>query len=236
MDESNTDQLTAGKYYVKMIQNQEECVGVESISSLITIYEPLGQLGFVVIDDDVSLADRPTGYITGEVIPSGGDPYEAIIQLIEPLFEMNITDIIAFNENRNWEEVFSSGDNLNKYLIKFDSLWAGRYEIYLRDSYGCEFSLEHSIGYDETVFIPNVFTPNNDGYNDSFYIRNLPESGTSVRILNRNGFVVYESDNYNEDNLWDGGDLADGVYYYKVGMPNGDSFNGWVEKWAGARP
>ena len=73
-------------------------------------------------------------------------------------------------------------------------------------------------------------------FNDTFYIRNLPESGTKIIISNRNGFVVYESDNYNEDNLWDGGDVADGVYYYKIGVPSGDSFKGWVEKWAGSRP
>ena len=71
-----------------MIQNQNECAGVESISELITIYEPLGQLEFVVIEDEVSLADRPTGSIIGEVKPSGGDPYEALIQLIEPVFEL----------------------------------------------------------------------------------------------------------------------------------------------------
>ncbi len=236
IDESNTDKLFAGKYYIKMIQNQSECAGVEAISDLINIYEPLGDLGFEVLEDEVSLADRPTGYIIGEIIPSGGDPYEGIIQLIEPAFEMNITDIIHFNEKRKWEDFPSVGDNLNKYPVKFDSLWAGLYEISVRDDYGCEFSIEHSIGYDSAVFIPNVFTPNNDGYNDSFYIRNLPESGTKVIISNRNGFVIFESDNYNYDNLWDGGTVADGIYYYNVGMPNGDLYKGWVEKWSGTRP
>ncbi len=236
IDESNTDKLVAGRYYIKMIQNQNECPDVQAVSDLITIYEPLGQLGFEVLEDEVSLSDRPTGYIIGEVVPSGGTPYEALIQLIEPAFEMNITDIIEFNEMRNWEEVSNTGDNLSRYLIKFDTLWAGLYEIMVRDSYGCEFDMEHSIGYDETVFIPNVFTPNNDGYNDTFYIRNLPESGTKVIISNRNGSIVYESDDYNIDNLWDGGNVADGIYFYTISMVSGDTFKGWVEKWSGSRP
>lgn len=219
-----------------MIQNQNECPDVEAYSRVFTIYEPLGQLGFEVLDDQVSLTDRPTGYILGEVIPSGGNPYEVLIQLVEPVFEMNITDIIAFNENREWEEVPNTGDNLNKYPIRLDSLWAGTYDIFVSDVYGCEIVIEHSIGYDETVFIPNVFTPNNDGYNDSFYIRNLPDSGTKVQIANRNGFVIYKSDNYTYDNLWDGGDVADGIYYYTVSLSTGESFKGWVEKWGGARP
>jgi len=236
IDENNSDELVAGKYYIKIIQNQNECANVEAISELITIYEPLGQLEFVVIDDEVSLQDRPTGSILGEVKPSGGDPYEALIQLIEPVFEMNVTDIIEFNEHRDWQEVTSIGGNLNQFLIQFDSLWAGSYEIAVRDGYGCEFVVEHSIGYDETVFIPNVFTPNDDGVNDSFYIRNLPESGTQVVITNRNGSVIYESNDYTYDNLWDGGDVADGVYYYKVSMATGESYKGWVEKWSGSRP
>jgi gliding motility-associated-like protein len=236
IDETNTDKLVAGNYYIKLIQNQNECLGVTAISDLITIYEPLGQLAFNILEDEVSLADRPTGYIIGEVLPSGGDPYEARIQLVEPIFELNVTDIIAFNEQRNWEVVPSTGENLNRFPHRFDSLWAGTYEISIRDAYGCEFYIEHSIGYDETVFIPNVFTPNGDGYNDTFYIRNLPDSGTKVVISNRNGFVVYRSDNYNIDELWDGGNLSDGIYYYNISMPSGESYKGWVEKWSGARP
>jgi gliding motility-associated-like protein len=238
INESNTDQLFAGKYYIKMIQNQSDCAGVEAISELITIYEPLGDLGLEIFEeeDEVSLADRPTGSIFGEVIPSGGTPYEAIIQLLEPEFEMNVTDIIRFNENRMWEDVSSTGDNLNLFPVQFDSLWAGLYEMRVRDDYGCEFIIEHSVGYDSTIFVPNVFTPNNDGYNDTFYIRNLPESGTQLVISNRNGFVVYRSDDYNVDNLWDGGTLSDGIYYYNIATPNGQIYKGWIEKWSGSRP
>jgi large repetitive protein len=236
IDETKTNKLVAGKYYIKIIQNQDECAGVTAISDVITIYEPLGQLSFVVLEDGVSLADRPTGYIFGEVIPSGGNPYEVRIQLLDPVFEMNITDIIAFNEKRRWETVTSTGQNLNRFTTRIDSLWAGTYEIGVRDAYGCEYYIEHSIDYDETIFIPNVFTPNGDGYNDTFYIRNLPQSGTKVVISNRNGFTVFNSDDYNIDTLWDGGNVADGIYYYSIILPGGESFKGWVEKWSGARP
>jgi gliding motility-associated-like protein len=236
IDATKTNKLVAGKYYIKMIQNQDECAGVTAISDVITIYEPLGQLSFVVLDDGVSLADRPTGYLFGEVIPSGGSPYEVRIQLLEPVFEMNITDIIAFNEDRIWETVTSTGQNLNRFTTTLEELWAGTYEIGVRDAYGCEYYIEHRIDYDETIFIPNVFTPNGDGYNDTFYIRNLPQSGTKVIISNRNGFTVFKSDDYNIDTLWDGGDVADGIYYYNISLPGGESFKGWVEKWAGARP
>ena len=63
-----------------------------------------------------------------------------------------------------------------------------------------------------TIVIPNVFTPNNDGYNDLFVIRNL--MAYDVRIIevkNRWGKTVYRSTNYNND--WNGSNLPDGVYY-----------------------
>jgi gliding motility-associated-like protein len=203
---------------------------------LVTIYEPLNQLGFEIVQDEVSLSDSPTGYAIGEVLTSGGDPYEALIQLVEPAFEMNINDIIEFNEGRRWVKAVSTGDNLNKFLIRFDSLWAGLYEIVVVDDYGCEFVIDHSIGFDQAIFIPNVFTPNDDGYNDAFYIRNLPENGTKVVVTSRSGAVVFESDNYTYENLWDGGDVADGIYFYNISLPNGEFFKGWVEKWRGSRP
>jgi len=236
IDQSNTNNLVAGTYYVKVSQSQEECVAIEILSRLITISEPADQLDFQIIEDEVSLSDNPTGSILGEVIPSAGDPYECLVQLVEPAFDMNINDIIAFNEARDWVEAERTGDNVNKYLVKFDSLWAGLYEISVVDDYGCEITVEHTVDYDEAVFIPNVFTPNDDGYNDNFYIRNLPDAGTTVIISSRSGSVVFESDNYHYDNLWDGGDAPDGIYFYNIIMPDGKVYKGWVEKWRGSRP
>jgi gliding motility-associated-like protein len=236
IDESNSDKIVAGNYFVRIIQNQDDCAGVAIVSDLIVIAEPTGVLGFEVLSDAVSVSDRPTGNISGEVLPSGGNPYEARIQLIEPLLELNLAEIRAFNARRKWDVVPPSTDDLNRYPHVFDTLWAGTYEIGVRDIYGCEYYMEHSIGYDENIFIPNIFTPNGDGFNDTFYIRNLPESGTQIVITNRSGFVVFQSDDYNLDNFWDGGDVADGVYYYNVKTVNGESYKGWVEKWSAVRP
>jgi gliding motility-associated-like protein len=61
--------------------------------------------------------------------------------------------------------------------------------------------------------IPNVITPNGDGYNDKFVIDNIDKLVSSQLIIyNRWGKKVYESNNYQND--WDGDNLSDGVYYY----------------------
>lgn len=69
---------------------------------------------------------------------------------------------------------------------------------------------------------PNVFTPNGDGMNDFFFVINLEDYiSPSLKIFNRWGKIVYESDNYKND--WNGGDVSDGTYYYIV-TPNNTKY------------
>ena len=68
--------------------------------------------------------------------------------------------------------------------------------------------------------IPNVFTPNGDDVNDEFEIQFLeffPQTRLIVR--NRWGNVVYENENYDQANNWDGDDLPAGTYYYELTIP-----------------
>ncbi len=74
------------------------------------------------------------------------------------------------------------------------------------------------------LFIPNVLTPNSDGKNDTWFIRNIeifPRN--KVIILNRWGDRVFASEFYNND--WDGsfasGLLPAGTYYYILDLGDG---------------
>lgn len=69
----------------------------------------------------------------------------------------------------------------------------------------------------QVLFIPNVLTPNGDGFNDSWEIKNIqlfPKN--SVKIVNRWGDVVYSAAKYQND--WEGNfsgaPLPAGTYYY----------------------
>ncbi len=62
--------------------------------------------------------------------------------------------------------------------------------------------------------IPNVFTPNADGINDEFEIKNLEHyPNAHMVIYNRWGKKVFEHNDY-YNNWWDGANVPDGTYYY----------------------
>ncbi len=73
------------------------------------------------------------------------------------------------------------------------------------------------VNLDKLLFVPNVLTPNNDGFNDTWFIKNIelfPKN--AVRIINRWGDEVFSTNNY--QNNWGGdygkGRLPSGTYYY----------------------
>jgi gliding motility-associated-like protein len=73
--------------------------------------------------------------------------------------------------------------------------------------------------------IPNVFTPNDDNWNQTFKITNLEFYPNSTLVVyNRWGRKVYESTNYQND--WDGEKCSDGVYYYILRINYGNTGNG----------
>ncbi|UPT68392.1 MAG: gliding motility-associated C-terminal domain-containing protein [Sphingobacteriales bacterium JAD_PAG50586_3] len=75
--------------------------------------------------------------------------------------------------------------------------------------------------------IPNVFTPNGDGINETFVIpKALVIENCKLIVWNRWGKVVYRTDNYKND--WDGEKHSDGVYYFVFTEPDGKGASGTV--------
>jgi gliding motility-associated-like protein len=67
--------------------------------------------------------------------------------------------------------------------------------------------------------ITSLFTPNNDGMNDYWYIPHLEDYGNiQVTVYNRYGQAVYRSDSYKNDwdGTWNGYPLPSATYYYII--------------------
>jgi gliding motility-associated-like protein len=113
----------------------------------------------------------------------------------------------------------------------------GEYEICLNvsNTAGCMDSTCQTLIVDENiiVIVPNVFSPNNDGANDTFIIQGMTNS--SLTVFNRWGKEVFSQSPYT--NGWDGytnagKKLAGGTYYYILQPLDDDSsfdkMNGYV--------
>ncbi len=91
------------------------------------------------------------------------------------------------------------------------------------NEYGCDTIITREMPIEEAELkIPNVITPNGDGFNDVFLIQD-EKTGNNITyeykrveliVYNRYGKVVYENDNYQSD--WNADGLSDGTYYYVI--------------------
>lgn len=78
--------------------------------------------------------------------------------------------------------------------------------------------------------IPNVFTPNGDGFNDFYLVNYNGNQPFLMRVFDRWGVLLFEGRDKNQG--WDGTDLkgknvVDGVYYYEVRV-GGREFTGSI--------
>ena len=98
--------------------------------------------------------------------------------------------------------------------------------ILTENSSGCEYRRQITIYAFEVncgppdVFIPNAFTPNNDGENDVVYVRGKNVAEMVLKIYNRWGELVFETTDQTKG--WDGtykGKLVDpGVFVYYLDL------------------
>ena len=112
-------------------------------------------------------------------------------------------------------------------FITWNTSWPGTYTITLQvtTADGCTDATSQDyqvLGGD--IVIPNVFSPNSDGTNETFHITNVEFYHNQLTIYSRWGNKVYEVTNYK--NQWDGAGLPDGTYFYVLQMDDGREYSG----------
>ncbi len=122
------------------------------------------------------------------------------------------------------EPIFTAGENLtwgNEIeTATLNVTESGVYRATL-DLDGCTFFDEIQIEVENCgtqIYIPNVFSPNFDGYNDSFRAEGNNFTVLFMRVYDRWGGLRYESQNANAQ--WDGKDAETGVYVYVFEVQN----------------
>lgn len=92
------------------------------------------------------------------------------------------------------------------------------YIVTLTDNNGCTSMDTVTVFIDGSLYVPNTFTPNDDGINDVFFAQGEEIETFQLLIFNRWGELIFESDDINRG--WDGrvaGELAQiDTYVWKI--------------------
>ncbi|MEZ4772222.1 MAG: PKD domain-containing protein [Bacteroidia bacterium] len=121
----------------------------------------------------------------------------------------------------SWQWNFGDGSTSDQDEPTHEYHFPGKYEVKVTttDINGCERTETTVIEVLKLtgVYLPNAFSPNQDGINDTYKVGYYNISDFSIQIFNRWGQLVFASDN--PDFEWDGRNLAgatvtEGVYVY----------------------
>ncbi|PKP04304.1 MAG: hypothetical protein CVU11_05365 [Bacteroidetes bacterium HGW-Bacteroidetes-6] len=121
--------------------------------------------------------------------------------------------------NASYPLVYSWSHNPALNSANAIGLGAGVYTVTATDGQ-CTRTVDVEVGFfsvpDTGFIVPNIVTPNGDGFNDQLCFGTLLSGQFNIIVYNRWGKMLYESDNFNEcwDLYFEGKPLDDGTYFY----------------------
>ncbi|HKJ80141.1 MAG TPA: Ig-like domain-containing protein, partial [Prolixibacteraceae bacterium] len=207
-----------GTYYLQ-VTDAFGCVALDTVLVGLLTYSPVAQ-------NDYDSADYQSG-VKIYVLDNDYDPendIDSLSLLIQrPPFNGTASiDYTDFTVNYMPNKGFSGTDEL---------------EYQICDTFiNCDNANVFIVVAESRFFIPDAFSPNNDGINDYFEILGIGlYEGNSLEIFNRWGNRVYRADNYGISTsplFWDGksntgftfgnDDLPSGTYFYVLNLGNGE--------------
>ena len=158
---------------------------------------------------------------------------------IHVAFTSNVFNLGDYTPLYEWH-VYKAGKEDDPYLVRTDADFeydfkeTGRSYISLQISFvngtdTIEYSLEEPFSVEaqsSVLNVPNAFSPNGDGTNDTLRVKNDYRSIISFHayIFNRQGVKLYEWTDITKgwDGTHNGKPVADGVYYLKIEATGAD--------------
>lgn len=178
-------------------------------------------------------ADKEQTYTVKVTTPAGCTNIANVI--VKKSKQAEIKNIIINNSEATvvmsiaGEYLFSLDQSNWQTSNKFSNLKNGAYTVFVKTNLGCDLGFKSF-----TIFsLSNIFTPNNDGVNDTWKIpgiENYPNS--EIRIIDKNGTVVVEQITKGEAYEWNGESngrkLPTDSYWYQIRVSDGRILEGYV--------
>ncbi len=113
---------------------------------------------------------------------------------------------------------WSTGETTSAIVVKVNAA----YQVQVTHPSGCSMRFTTRV-LQQTLIIPNIFSPNGDGIHDRWVIENLQNfPGNVVQVYNRYGQAVFKMTNYTPwDGKVNGKEMPVGTYYYIIDPKNG---------------
>lgn len=129
----------------------------------------------------------------------------------------------------NWDAGVLGSSTGTSFSVPFPLPGSFPITLTVTTSDGCTHSYTYvQLVVPEEITFPNVFSPNNDGYNDALTFEGAEYyPNTELQVFNRWGQEVYSSPNY-KNNWKPSPSLPDGTYFYILRLFNGKEFTGHV--------
>jgi gliding motility-associated-like protein len=182
-------------------------------------------------DTNFEIQVTTAGTYTVEVTDANGCKATKTFNVIASAPASNIDAVIHdFSENNSITISYTDNGGDYEFSIDgvtfqdsptFNNLEAGQYTIYVRDKNGCQ-PTPSAIIY--VLDFPKYFTPNNDGYNDTWKIDNLELIGISqISIFDRYGKLVkyMDSNSSGWNGTFNGKTLPADDYWFVLTLFNG---------------
>jgi gliding motility-associated-like protein len=118
-----------------------------------------------------------------------------------------------------------SSNSQSPSVNNFTSADAGQYNVIVTNMDNCSdtTSINISLNQSTCFFIPSVFTPNNDGFNDTWFIEGMWQyPNCVVKVFNRWGQKLFESKGYSTpwDGTAEGNECPVADYYFIIDLQN----------------
>jgi len=164
---------------------------------------------------DVTVYPKPIADFTYS--PSSINNYEPIVTFINQsvggtFFQWNFGDPLSNANLSNELSPIHYYERDGEYTVG----------LFVMNEFDCRDSVYKTvkINPDFAVYIPNVFTPDGDGLNDTFNVKGIgiSEKNFLMRIFNRWGMLIYSTEDIHQgwDGTYKGQICEDGIYAYYI--------------------